>query len=144
MTNKLLTIGIRRYLVTQPRNKRTRKAAYYIRERISHYMKIEMDKVRFGKDLNNAITARAKQMKPVKLNIEIDKGIAIGHAVQGAGGAESAFDRRAEAGGKGGEQGAGRKRVRSPPRQSLHRSAHRKSPKARANNERCANGNKSW
>lgn len=77
MTNKLLTIGIRRYLVTQPRNKRTRKAAYYIRERISHYMKIEMDKVRFGKDLNNAITARAKQMKPVKLNIEIDKGIAI-------------------------------------------------------------------
>ncbi len=76
MAGKLITIGIRRYLVTQPRTKRTRKAAKYIRERISHYMKIDLDKVKFSKELNDMITARAQRMKPVKLNIEIDKGIA--------------------------------------------------------------------
>jgi ribosomal protein L31E len=76
MANKLLTIGIRRYLVTQPRTKRTRKAARYIRERVSHYMKISIDKVRLSKALNDAITAHAKRMLPMKLNIEIEKGIA--------------------------------------------------------------------
>jgi ribosomal protein L31E len=76
MASKLLTIGIRRYLVTQPRNKRARKAARYIRERISHYMKMDLDKVKFSKELNNLITSQARRMKPVKLNIEIDKGIA--------------------------------------------------------------------
>jgi ribosomal protein L31E len=76
MANKLLTIGIRRYLVTQPRTKRTRKAAVYIRERISHYMKIDIDKVRFSRELSDAITMRAKRMLPVKLSIEIEKGIA--------------------------------------------------------------------
>jgi ribosomal protein L31E len=75
MAGKLMTIGIRRYLVTQPRTKRARKAARYIRERIAHYTKVEIDNVKFGKDLNEAITKKANHMRPVKLNIDIDKGI---------------------------------------------------------------------
>lgn len=76
MANKLITISIRKYLVTQPRNKRMRKAARFIRERIAHYMKVDIDNVKFGRDLNNEITAHSQRMKPVKLNIDIDKGIA--------------------------------------------------------------------
>ncbi len=76
MASKLITISIRKYLVTQPRTKRMRKAATYIRERVSHYMKVDLDKVKFSRDLNNEITAHSLRMKPVKLSIDIDKGIA--------------------------------------------------------------------
>jgi ribosomal protein L31E len=75
MANKLLTISVRSYLVRQPRTKRMRKIAYYLRDRIAHYTKTDIDKVKFGRDLSNALTAHAKRMTPLKLSIDVDKGI---------------------------------------------------------------------
>ncbi len=72
MTDRLLTINIRRYLVTQPRTKRARKAAKYLRERIAHYTKIPEENIRFSQELNTMIFKYyLKHMTPVKLKVKI-------------------------------------------------------------------------
>ena len=71
----LLTINLRRYLVGQPRNKRKYKAIRYIRERISHYTKTDIDNVLLSQELNSLVLKRlAKSMAPVKLTVKIDNG----------------------------------------------------------------------
>lgn len=71
----LLTINLRRYLVGQPRNKRKYKAIRYIRERISHYTKTDIDNVLLSQELNSLVLRRlAKSMAPVKLTVKIDNG----------------------------------------------------------------------
>ena len=75
VTRMLLTINMRRYLVTQPRNKRKYKAIRYLRERISHYTKTDIDNVLLSQDLNSLILKRAaKSMTPIKLTVKIDNG----------------------------------------------------------------------
>ena len=78
MPERILTISLRQYLSTQPRNKRTRKAVRYIRERIAHYNKVEEKNVRISTDLNSRIfKSYAKSMHPIKLIVNVDKGIAM-------------------------------------------------------------------
>lgn len=74
MAGRLLTIRVRSYLATQPRAKRMRKAARYIRERVAHYTKA--DDVKFSKALSETISSVAKYLTPLKLNVEIDNGVA--------------------------------------------------------------------
>lgn len=77
MTDRLLTINIRKYLVTQPRNKRARKMARYLRDRVAHYTKTDIANVRLSQELNTLILKYyAKRMVPVKLNIKIENQIA--------------------------------------------------------------------
>jgi ribosomal protein L31E len=77
MAERILTINLRRYLVTQPRNKRARKAVKYIRERVAHYNKLEIDNVRINQELNSLIVKRyAREMSPVKLVVNVVNGIA--------------------------------------------------------------------
>ena len=77
MPERILTISLRQYLSTQPRNKRTRKAVRYVRERIAHYNKVEEKNVRLSTDLNSRIfKSYAKSMSPIKLVVNVDKGIA--------------------------------------------------------------------
>ena len=52
-----------------------RKAARFIRERIAHYMKVDIDNVPNSAGIST-IKQHSQRMKPVKLNIDIDKGIA--------------------------------------------------------------------
>ena len=71
----LLTINLRRYLVTQPRNKRKYKAIRYLRERISHYTKTDIENVLLSMELNSLVLkSAAKSMAPVKLTVKIDNG----------------------------------------------------------------------
>lgn len=75
VTRMLLTINMRRYLVTQPRNKRKYKAIRYLRERISHYTKTDIDNVLLSQELNSFVLKRAaKNMIPIKLTVKIDNG----------------------------------------------------------------------
>ncbi len=75
MANRILTINLRRYLVTQPRNKRQKKATRYVRERIAHYTKVPEENVRLDMSLNSLIVKKhAKSMMPLKLDISIDGG----------------------------------------------------------------------
>jgi ribosomal protein L31E len=75
MPNRIITINIRNYLVTQPRNKRTRKAVRYIRERVAHYTKTQEDNVKISKELNERIFKYySKNMRPVKMTVSIDAG----------------------------------------------------------------------
>ncbi|MCL5433846.1 MAG: hypothetical protein M1538_02615, partial [Candidatus Marsarchaeota archaeon] len=55
MAERLITLNIRKYLVKQPRTKRARKAIRYIRERIAHYTKIDVENVKIGYDVNNMV-----------------------------------------------------------------------------------------
>ncbi len=72
MADRLLTINIRRYLVTQPRPKRARKAAKYIRDRVAHYTKLKPENVRLGQELNMLIFKHySKSMVPMKLRVKI-------------------------------------------------------------------------
>ena len=72
MADRLLTINIRKYLVTQPRTKRARKAVKYIRERVSHYTKIKEENVKLGGELNNLIFKKySRTMVPVKVRVKI-------------------------------------------------------------------------
>ncbi len=76
MASRLITIGIRKYLVGQPRTKRARKAVRYVRERIAHYTKTDEDSVKISPSLSELIIKRhAKSMLPVRANISIEKGI---------------------------------------------------------------------
>ncbi len=72
MADRLITINIRKYLSTQPRTKRARKAVKYIRERVSHFTKIKIENVKLGYDLNNLIFKEySRSMRPVKLRVKI-------------------------------------------------------------------------
>lgn len=72
MVDRLLTINIRKYLVTQPRTKRARKAAKYIKERVAHYTKLKVENVRMGQELNNLIFKEySRRMVPVKVRVKI-------------------------------------------------------------------------
>lgn len=77
METRVLSIGIRKYLVRQPRNKRARKATRYFRERIAHYTKIGIENVKIDRDLNSMIMKYyARHMTSIKASIKIDNGIA--------------------------------------------------------------------
>ncbi|MGC8572323.1 MAG: hypothetical protein ACP5RI_03645 [Candidatus Micrarchaeia archaeon] len=72
MAERLITLNLRRYLVKQPRTKRARRAVRYIRERIAHYTKIDVENVKIGYDVNNMIFKHyAKYMTPIKLKVNI-------------------------------------------------------------------------
>ncbi len=77
MAERLLTINLRRYLVDVPRSKRFRKAPPYVRERVAHYMKLNVENVRIDKALAHEIVAKyAKSMLPLRLSVNIDKDVA--------------------------------------------------------------------
>lgn len=77
MVDKLITISIRNYLVERPVRRRPMKIAKYVRERVSHYMKIDQENVKLTGDLNILmIKKHAKSMLPLKLNVKIENGIA--------------------------------------------------------------------
>ncbi|MDE1856945.1 MAG: hypothetical protein KGH98_02565 [Candidatus Micrarchaeota archaeon] len=77
MAERLLTINIRKYLVTQPRNKRANKAVKYVRDRVAHYTKTMPDNVKLSKELNSEIFKRySKSMNPVKMSVSITNDIA--------------------------------------------------------------------
>lgn len=78
MAERLITINIRKYLAMQPRTKRVKRAARYIRERAAHYMKMEESNVSISKDLNNRIVKYySRKMVPIKLSAKIDNGKAV-------------------------------------------------------------------
>ena len=72
MADRMITINIRKYLVTQPRTKRAKKAAKYIRERVAHYTKLDPENVRIGQKLNELIFKYySRRMVPVKVRVKI-------------------------------------------------------------------------
>ncbi|MCL4387646.1 hypothetical protein M1567_00640 [Candidatus Marsarchaeota archaeon] len=77
MPAKLITINIRRYLVTQPRSVRQKRLSRYVRERIAHYMKVAEENVKIDTAMNSAMTkVYTKSMMPIKANVNIDNGVA--------------------------------------------------------------------
>lgn len=67
-----MTLGIRKYLVKQPRTKRARKAVKFIRNRVAHYTKLSEENVKISPKLNNIIFKYyARHMTPVKLTVKI-------------------------------------------------------------------------
>lgn len=77
MASRVATIRVREFLVNQKRPQRARKAAKYIRQRIAHYSKLEPENVKLSIALNALIIKKyAKKMVPVKVNINIENGIA--------------------------------------------------------------------
>lgn len=77
MPTKLITINIRRYLVTQPRSRRQKRLSSYVRDRIAHYMKVANENVKIDSEMNNALVKRySKSMLPLKANVNIDNGVA--------------------------------------------------------------------
>ncbi len=77
MVERLITINLRRYLVEQPTTKRQRKAVAYVRERISHYTKVDIDNVRLDMKLSEQIIKyHARNMSPVKLKVDVKDGSA--------------------------------------------------------------------
>ncbi len=78
MAERLITISIRRYLAMQPRTKRVKRAARYIRERAAHYMKMDEGDVAISTELNNRIVKYySRKMVPIKLSAKIDNGKAV-------------------------------------------------------------------
>ncbi|MGC8537683.1 MAG: hypothetical protein ACP5MZ_01705 [Candidatus Micrarchaeia archaeon] len=78
MAERLITINIRRYLAMQPRTKRVKRAARYVRERAAHYMKMDEGDVLISKELNNRIVKYySRKMVPIKLSAKIDNGKAV-------------------------------------------------------------------
>jgi ribosomal protein L31E len=85
MANRLLTINIRKYLVTQPVSRRRNKAVRYIRDRIGHYTKTSVDNVKMSQELNQMIFKHYwRKMTPVKVNVSIENGIANASPFQAA------------------------------------------------------------
>jgi ribosomal protein L31E len=77
MANRLLTINIRNYLVNQPRRKRPTRIYRWVRFRIAQQTNVREDNIKISKELNEIIMKRhIKSMKPLKVNISIDKEIA--------------------------------------------------------------------
>ena len=78
MAERLITINIRRYLAMQPRTKRVKRAARYVRERAAHYMKMDEGDVSISTELNNRIVKYySKKMVPIKLSAKVDNGKAV-------------------------------------------------------------------
>ena len=72
-----MTLNMRKYLSEQPRTKRAKKAARYVKERVAHYTKTDYDKVRITTELNNEIVKHyRKRMTPLKLRVSLDNGVA--------------------------------------------------------------------
>ncbi|MFI5412508.1 MAG: hypothetical protein ACHQX1_01305 [Candidatus Micrarchaeales archaeon] len=72
MVDRLMTINIRKYLVTQPRTKRARKAAKYIKERVAHYTKMDIENVKMSTDLNALIFKYySRHLVPVKVRVKM-------------------------------------------------------------------------
>lgn len=72
MAERLITINLRKYLVKQPRTKRARKAARYVRERIAHYTKLDPENIKIGYDLNNLIFKYySRKMLPLKVRVKV-------------------------------------------------------------------------
>ncbi len=77
MAEKLLTLNLRKYLVAVPRSKRLRKAPAYIRERVAHYMKLDIENVSISRELNSELMkSHSKSMVPIKLSISIENNAA--------------------------------------------------------------------
>jgi ribosomal protein L31E len=77
MVERVLTISLRKYLSGQPRTKRKRKAIRYLRNRIAHYSSVGEDSVKISRELNELVVkVHSKKMSPVKMRVNIDKGIA--------------------------------------------------------------------
>jgi ribosomal protein L31E len=77
MVDKLLTINLRNYLVKQSRRRRHMKISKYVRNRVSHYMKVDEENVKLTGDLNIVmIKKHALTMLPLKVNVKIENGIA--------------------------------------------------------------------
>jgi ribosomal protein L31E len=77
MVERVMTISLRKYLSGQPRTKRKRKAIRYLRNRIAHYSSVDEENVKISRELNEMVVKHhAKQMSPVKLRVDIEKGIA--------------------------------------------------------------------
>ncbi len=78
MAERLITISIRRYLAMQPRTKRVKRAARYVRERAAHYMKMDEGDVSISTELNNRIVKYySRKMVPIKLSAKVDNGKAV-------------------------------------------------------------------
>ena len=72
--NKLITINLRKYLASQPRNKRARKAMLLVREQVSRLAKVKPENIKVSQNLNSLIFKRySKKLTPIKLNVSIDK-----------------------------------------------------------------------
>jgi ribosomal protein L31E len=75
MATRVLTIGIRNYLVGKSRTKRRASAVKFIKDRIAHATKTDVENVKLSMSLNNAIIKRySKYMVPVKVSLNIDNG----------------------------------------------------------------------
>jgi ribosomal protein L31E len=78
MVDKLLTINLRNFLVKQPRRRRHMRISRYVRDRVSHYMKVDEEKVKLSGDLNILMIKRhARSMLPLKVNVKIENGMAM-------------------------------------------------------------------
>lgn len=77
MVDKLLTINLRNFLVKQSRRRRHMKISKYVRNRVSHYMKVDEENVKLSGNLNILmIKNHSKSMLPLKVNVKIENGIA--------------------------------------------------------------------
>ncbi len=75
MAEILLTINLRKFLIKQERNKRLRRTAGYVRDRIAHYTKTQPENVIISQALNNAIVKYySKSMLPLKLSVKLEGG----------------------------------------------------------------------
>lgn len=83
MAERLITLNLRRYLVEQPVTKRQRKAINYIRERVAHYTKVDIDNVKIDMPLSESVIKYySRKMKPIKLSIDLKDGNAFVKAHQ--------------------------------------------------------------
>ena len=70
MAERLITLNLRRYLVEQPVTKRQRKAISYIRERVAHYTKVDINNVKIDMPLSESVIKYySRKMKPIKLSV---------------------------------------------------------------------------
>ena len=77
MASRLLTINIRKYLSRQPRRKRPMRIAHYVRRRIAGATNVSGDSIKISKELNSImLKENMRSMKPLKVNISIENGIA--------------------------------------------------------------------
>ncbi|MCL4404609.1 MAG: hypothetical protein M1544_03120 [Candidatus Marsarchaeota archaeon] len=77
MPAKLITINIRRYLVTQPRSRRQKRLSSYVRERIAHYTKLKEENVKLDLEMNKALVKfYSKHMLPIKTSVNVENGVA--------------------------------------------------------------------
>jgi len=72
MANRLLIVNIRNYVNRQPRGKRRNRTIRYVREKVAQYTKMDIEKVKIDKKLNERITKfYSRAALPVKMNLDI-------------------------------------------------------------------------